>query len=135
MSRAGVSVTSDAIRIEDEVWDEAFATRVPSSRNSGPRPVTVVDNPTAIAETPRGPARPASSPPSPARRTVTIKGRGAERNLPWPGEPTRARAQPRTATRRSARPVYERSGFKPDRLAMWAMFLGFLLALIAVLSH
>ena len=46
------------------------------------------------------------------RRTVTIRGYGAERNL--------VQVQSR---RRSTRP-YERSGFKPDRAALWAVVLG-----------
>jgi hypothetical protein len=60
----------------------------------------------------------------PARRTVTITGRGADRNL-WPTEATR---------RRPARLPHERAGFKPDRVAMWAVFLGVLLVLVAALS-
>jgi hypothetical protein len=59
------------------------------------------------------------------RRTVRITGRGAERNLPWPSE---------SARRRGARPVHQRAGFKPDRVALWAVFLGFLLLLVAALS-
>ena len=50
------------------------------------------------------------------RRTVTITGRGAERNLP-PARPTLRR--------------YERPGFKPDRAALWAFVLGVLLILVA----
>jgi hypothetical protein len=59
---------------------------------------------------------------APARRTVVIKGRGAERNLPW------------EAPRRPSRLPHHRSGFKPDRVAMWAVFLGFLLVLVAAMS-
>jgi hypothetical protein len=58
------------------------------------------------------------------RRTVTIQGRGAERNLPWPD----------ASRRRPQRRVHERAGFKPDRIAMWAVLLGILLVLVAVLS-
>jgi hypothetical protein len=56
---------------------------------------------------------------------VTITGRGAERNLPWPTEASR---------RRAARRPHERAGFKPDRVAMWAVFLGLLLVLVAATS-
>jgi hypothetical protein len=59
----------------------------------------------------------------PGRRTVTIQGRGAERNLP----------PPRSARRGSARP-HERAGFKPDRAAKWAVLLGVLLVLVAATS-
>ena len=58
----------------------------------------------------------------PERRTVTITGRGAERNLPWPSS---------ASARRGARRVHERAGFKPDRVAMWAVFLGLLLLFVA----
>jgi len=53
------------------------------------------------------------------RRTVTITGRGAERNLPM------------------ARPTlrkHERPGFRPDRAALWAVILGLVLILVAVAS-
>jgi hypothetical protein len=62
--------------------------------------------------------------PAPVRRTVKIQGRGAERNLPLP-DATR---------RRPPRRPYERHGFRPDRVAMWAVLLGFLLVLVAILS-
>jgi hypothetical protein len=55
---------------------------------------------------------------------VTIRGHGAERNLPWPDG----------STRRPAKRSYERHGFKPDRVALWAVFLGVLLVLVAILS-
>ena len=59
------------------------------------------------------------------RRTVTIRGRGAERNLEWPAYDSR---------RRPARPVHERPGFRPDRAALWAFVLGLLLVLVAATS-
>jgi hypothetical protein len=55
---------------------------------------------------------------------VTIRGRGAEGNLPWPDG----------SRRRSSRRAYERAGFRPDRVAMWAVLLGMLLVLVAVAS-
>jgi len=61
----------------------------------------------------------------PVRRTVTITGRGAERNLPWSTGESR---------RRPARLPHERAGFRPDRVAMWAVFLGILLLLVAAAS-
>jgi hypothetical protein len=57
----------------------------------------------------------------PGRRTVTIQGRGAERYTPTP-------------RRRSTRRRHERAGFKPDRVALWAVLLGFLLVLAAATS-
>ena len=53
------------------------------------------------------------------RRTVYITGRGAERNLPV-ARPTLRR--------------HEREGFRPDRVAMWAVLLGLLLILVAATS-
>ncbi len=60
----------------------------------------------------------------PGRRTVHIRGYGAERHLGWP-DGTRRRPQRRP---------YERAGFKPDRVAMWAVLLGVLLVIVAVAS-
>lgn len=67
---------------------------------------------------------PASGGPE-ARRTVTIRGRGAERDLAFP--------EYRSA-RRPATPRHERPGFKPDRTALWAVLLGLLLVFVAVAS-
>lgn len=179
MPRANASVPPEAIRIEDEVWDEAFSRREPSSesrrrrlraieggqsewvservseRASAPgdwvserasarphasgtelAPATWVGSGAVPAGEPGygdprparpnygdpRPARPNTAPP--ARRTVKIQGRGAERNLPVP-DPAR---------RRSSRRAYERTGFRPDRLAMWAVVLGFMLVVVAIAS-
>lgn len=59
----------------------------------------------------------------PGRRTVTIRGRGAERYVPT-----------RPAGTRPTRRRYERAGFRPDRAAMWAVLLGVMLILVAVTS-
>lgn len=131
MQRARVSVPPDAIRIEDEVWQEAFReTTRPAARprlrsldggraaaRPAPRPAPP---PAAVARD-----LPAPADDAPVRRTVTITGRGAERNLPWPTESSR---------RRSARRPHERAGFRPDRVAMWAVFLGLLLVLVAAMT-
>ena len=61
----------------------------------------------------------------PGRRTVKIQGRGAERNLIHSSR----RPQRRPSERR-----HERAGFKPDRVAMWAVLLGVLLILVAATS-
>ncbi len=50
---------------------------------------------------------------------MTIRGYGAERNLPM------ARPQLRR---------HERPGFRPDRAALWAVVLGLLLIVVAVAS-
>ena len=61
----------------------------------------------------------------PGRRTVKITGHGSERNLIY------ASRQPR---RRPHERPYERAGFKPERVAMWAVLLGVLLVLVAAMS-
>jgi hypothetical protein len=61
----------------------------------------------------------------PGRRTVKITGYGSQRNLIY------ASREPR---RRPTERPYERAGFKPDRVAMWAVLLGVLLVLVAAMS-
>ena len=65
-------------------------------------------------------------PAVPERRTVKIGGRPE-------GSLEAARYQ-RDRARRPPRTAHERIGARPDRLAMWAVALGFLLILIAVLT-
>jgi hypothetical protein len=60
--------------------------------------------------------------PAEGRRTVVIRGRGAEPEI----APRRDRRPPRT--------VGERLGPRPDRVAAWAVALGVLLILIAILT-
>ncbi|MBV8431293.1 MAG: hypothetical protein JO244_09040 [Solirubrobacterales bacterium] len=155
MPRPYASVPPEAIRIEDEVWQEAFARREsarPRREPEQPRPrLRAIDGGLPLtppkAEAPVSAAtlaqprtdaaqRPPKSPPAaapprvatnggvPGRRTVTIRGYGAERNLPWPDSPRR----------RPQRPVHERAGFRPDRVALWAVMLGILLVLVAIAS-
>jgi hypothetical protein len=91
-----------------------------------PRPVAASTARPVASPTPAAPApAPAASAATPVRRTVTIRGRGAERDLAFPSY-DRAR---RPATRR-----HERPGFQPDRTAMWAVMLGLLLVLVACAS-
>jgi hypothetical protein len=56
------------------------------------------------------------------RRTVVITGRPESRHRP-------------RRTYQSNLPVHARHGFKPDRVAMWAVGLGILLILVAATSH
>jgi hypothetical protein len=59
------------------------------------------------------------------RRTVVIRGQVADRQRPYTS----------TAQRhRPARRPSERVGHRPDRVAMWAVGLGLLLVLVAILS-
>lgn len=57
------------------------------------------------------------------RRTVTIRGQVADRY-----------AAPAPSSRRRPERRYERSGFRPDRAALWAFVLGVMLILAAVTS-
>ena len=58
------------------------------------------------------------------RRTVTIRGRGAERYAP----------PPRDRSRRPYERPHERAGFRPDRVALWAVVMGIVLVLAAATS-
>ncbi len=62
------------------------------------------------------------------RHTVTITGRGAEAYTSRRGTRTS------TAQRHQAIRRHEREGFRPDRVAMWAVMLGVMLMLAAAAS-
>jgi hypothetical protein len=62
------------------------------------------------------------------RRTVRITGQGAE------GYATRNGTRPSTAQRHQRLKPHERAGFRPDRVAMWAVLLGVMLMLAAMAS-
>ncbi len=65
----------------------------------------------------------------PGRRTVTITGRGEEAWHSRNGtRPSRAARHQHHLKR------HERAGFRPDRVAMWAVLLGVLLMLAAAAS-
>jgi hypothetical protein len=61
----------------------------------------------------------------PGRRTVTIRGQGADRYVP---------TRPAGSRRRRPERRYERAGFRPDRAALWAVLLGLMLILAAAMS-
>jgi hypothetical protein len=73
-------------------------------------------------ETAQEPAAPSG------RRTVTIKGHGAE------GYATRNGTRASSAERHLQLPRHERAGFQPDRVAMWAVLLGLMMVLAAAAS-
>jgi hypothetical protein len=64
----------------------------------------------------------------PGRRTVTITGQGAE------GYASRNGTRPSGAQRHQQVRRHERAGFRPDRVAMWAVLLGVMLMLAAAAS-
>ena len=84
-----------------------------------PSPARTANGSTSVARKPITPAPRANGSATVARRTVTIRGHGAERNLP--------------VTRPTLR-RHERPGFRPDRAALWAVMLGLLLILVAAAS-
>ena len=103
MPQAGVTARArrgDAAPWWEELDREAF--RFPAAAHAA-----------APKETPAATVSPGD------RRTVTIRGHGAERNLPV-ARPTLRR--------------HERAGFRPDRAALWAVILGLVLILVAVAS-
>ena len=149
MPQTGASLHPDALWSDHE-WEEsatadAAPVRAPSSVSAHPARVVPAQSrasapsrsrvEAAIPEQPAQgvaarPAGPAPDSPShgtgvPGRRTVKITGYGSQRNLIY------ASREPR---RRPAERPYERAGFKPDRVAMWAVLLGVLLVLVAAMS-
>jgi hypothetical protein len=92
-------------------------TRRPSPPPVVPRPAPVAPRRVAVAPPPAPAA--VSTTTAGGRRTVIIRGQGAERNLPV-ARPTLRR--------------HERPGFRPDRMALWAVLLGLCLILVAAAS-
>ena len=117
MARTSMSAPASRIRIEDEVWEEAFSSPVGirHSRTSSP-----------AAAAPVRAARPSryEVPADGGRQTIRIEGRGAD--------PLRGRGRDRAP--HAVAPPPRTLGGSPDRLAMWATLLGFLLVVVAILS-
>jgi hypothetical protein len=87
------------------------------------RPRQVAQPPRAVAERPQ---RASASPVAPAgRRTITITGHGDDRQT--------GRAE-LTGRPRPQRRAHERPGYRPDRLALYAVLLGVVLVLVAATS-
>jgi hypothetical protein len=112
----------------------AGTARRPADASTAPRTAAAAGSAPAPRPGPAAGAHPTSRPaptpaPSPseskARRTVTIQGGAAERQLLLATYESRRRPPERR---------YERAGFKPDRVAMWAVLLGVLLVLVAATS-
>lgn len=114
---------SDAARSERPRLHEVAPPAAASPRADRATPAPAPPR-TSRTAAPRDPApTPRRSPDTalPERRTVTITGRGAERYRPAP-------------QRRPARRAHERPGFRPDRIAMWAVLLCVLMILAATTS-
>jgi hypothetical protein len=111
-------VSEARTRVRPDVWLDTPLREMPvagSMVRSGRRSVA--------AATVRSSERPVGATPVAERRTIKITGRGAERYTPAP-----------SARRRPQQRAHERPGFKPDRMALYAVMLGALLILVAVLS-
>jgi hypothetical protein len=142
MPHAGVSLNPEALW-SDHQWEESATSPVAPVRTLSPAgahpapDVPAHPRPGALARSrgeaaiPERPVQGVAARPSahgegvPGRRTVKITGYGSERNLIY------ASREPR---RRPPERAYERAGFKPDRVAMWAVLLGVLLVLVAATS-
>jgi len=110
-NRARMAEDYERFTLADE--PAPVAVREPAPTAPGPAAAEVDIAPRAELDTVAHPAE--------GRRTVVIRGRGAE-----PSRPSRRERPPRT--------VGERLGPRPDRLAAWAVALGVLLILIAILT-
>jgi hypothetical protein len=108
---------ADERRFAPAADERRFERRVEEPRPAAPAEEETVPPLPRIEDVP--PAVEADRAPA-GRRTVVIRGRGAERA--W------------TPRYRPPRTVGERIGPRPDRLAAWAVALGLLLILIAVLT-
>lgn len=131
-------------RQRDRARDERRAARRterPSARDRRTRnPGAPVSDPGAPVRDPGAPGDPVRGewghvvepPPErglPGRHTFTITGLGAE------GYATRHGTRASAAQRHQVIKRHERAGFRPDRVAMWAVMLGVMLTLAAASSH
>jgi hypothetical protein len=114
------AITWSASEHEAIAWSASKDETIPWSADEAP-PAHLAARPTE-----HDAAAPAPWSPSggvPGRRTVTIRGQVADRY-----------ATPRPTSRRRPERRYERTGFRPDRAALWAVLLGVMLILAAVTS-
>jgi hypothetical protein len=128
MPHSGVAVSRGERSQHDEPTAALAADREPMPRMpEGRRPATAAR--AAASRLPSPPVRaPGDRLPTggvPGRRTVTIRGQGAERYVPSRSGSSRRRPPERR---------YERPGFRPDKTAMWAVLLGLMLILAAAAS-
>ncbi len=124
----GVGLFDHGTVWDDEITRGAFAGfDSPRRRITGaapkPAPAARVRSTPAAAPLP-SPQPPARGTGVPGRRTVTIRGYGAERNVPRSPAHERRRTEPR----------HQRPGFQADRMAMWAVLLGIILVVVCAAS-
>ncbi len=130
--RANRPPVAPVLALEDDPYnldlDLHFDLGLTPERNRGAvRPESPRPSAAGSLEPPRASLAASLEPPRasatvPARRTVTIHGRPADRYQPVP------------SSRRRQPPPHRRAGFQPDRVAMWAVFLGLVLLLVAATS-
>jgi hypothetical protein len=117
--RRNADAPGNRLDVERELLGPAAAPRPAPSAPSSP-------SATAPGERP-GPGPTATAPgPPPARRTVQITGR----TVAAPSLPRLVEVERRRPVRRPT----ERVGPRPDRIALWAVLLGFFLILVAATS-
>ncbi len=122
MPRSGVAVPREGRSHHRERMAVPDATGDRTAVRATPRAVPTATTGSPVAAPGSSPATRAEA--SSQRRTVTIHGHGSERYVS-----SRASSSRRRPERR-----YERSGFRPDRTAMWAVLLGLMLILAAAAS-
>jgi hypothetical protein len=97
-----------------------------------PDPVAAPGHDIDVAPEPVVAPRPVVAPPPESRRASQISGSSAgiagRRTITIRGQVARP------VSRRPPRTVRERTGTRPDRIAMWAVLLGILLVLVAATS-
>ena len=121
--RRNAEAPGDRVDVELELLGTSAATPSAASARSAPSATTPAE-PAAPTPTASAAATALSAPPP--RRTVQITGRTvAAPSLPRLVEVER---------RRPARRPTERVGPRPDRIALWAVLLGFFLILVAATS-
>jgi hypothetical protein len=108
--------------------DRGDVARLASTGTDDAYALTATDahEPIAFAATSTGPGATSALAPPPARRTVRITGR----TVASPPLPRLVEVERRRPARRPA----ERVGPRPDRIALWAVLLGFFLILVAATS-
>jgi hypothetical protein len=114
---SAVRALDDWSTSEHEPWSSSQHERRSSSEHE--RRSSAAHEPVAATEW----SPSASSGGVAGRRTVTIRGQVADRYV-----------SPHPSSRRRPERRYERSGFRPDRAALWAFVLGLMLILAAVTS-
>lgn len=126
--RIALPVMPSEVSYDDRWADAAAGVTAGESRRRSPRSAVPARSSPAATRLSAG-GTPREGAGVPGRRTVTITGHGEEA---WH---TRNGTRPSRAVRHQHHlKRYERAGFRPDRVAMWAVLLGVMLMLAAAAS-